>query len=187
MSKNKIKKEFNINDYVVYPVHGVGKILSIHEKDILGQKKNCYLIEIQSNKMNINIPLESCEKIGLRHIIDSKELKKVITLLKKKQDNSLVEDDWKVRYQNNMNKLKSGSIYQVIEVCKSLFQRAFDKELSIMERKQYESSYNFIKSEIAYSKKLSMEESGDFLSQILLDNSQIKVEEEEVSDSSDTA
>lgn len=77
------------------------------------------------------------------------------------------EEDWKIRYQNNMNKIKSGSIYEVADVCRNLFRRANGKELSIMERKLYENAYNLVKTEIALSKGVPQEEAGNIVSDIL--------------------
>ena len=84
-----------------------------------------------------------------------------------KKDEIDTEEDWKIRYQNNMNKIKSGSIYSVAEVCRNLYKRAKDKELSLMERRLYESAYNLISSEIALSKEIDIEEAGNLISEVL--------------------
>lgn len=122
-------------------------------------------MEIQGSKMKVMIPVERAVEVGIRSIIDKKEIKKVLTLLKK--DEIDTEEDWKVRYQNNMNKIKSGSIFEVADVCRNLYKRAYGKELSIMERKLYESAYNLVKMEIALSKGVSQEEAGNIVSDVL--------------------
>ena len=164
-TKKKPTTQFRQGDYVVYPIHGVGEIKEVTKKVILGKKKDCYVMEIQGSKMIVSIPTESVEVVGIRPIIDKKEIKKVLTLLKK--DEIDTEEDWKIRYQNNMNKIKSGSIYEVADVCRNLYKRAFGKELSIMERKLYESAYNLVKMEVALSKGVTPEEAGNVVSDVL--------------------
>lgn len=157
---------FNVGDHVVYPMHGVGQISAISKQVILGKRKQVYVLELSnSSKMKVMIPVDKAEEIGIRPIIKKKDVKKVLDLLKK--DEVDTEEDWKVRYQNNMNKIKSGSIYSVAEVCRNLYKRAKDKELSLMERRLYESAYNLISSEIALSKEVPLEEAGNLISEVL--------------------
>jgi len=111
------------------------------------------------------IPVDNAKEIGIRPIIKKKDIKKVLDLLKK--DEVDTEEDWKIRYQNNMNKIKSGSIYSVAEVCRNLYKRAKDKELSLMERRLYEQAYSLIKDELALSKEVSVEEAGNLVSEFL--------------------
>lgn len=181
--KKNSEIEHKVGDYVVYPIHGVGEILEISKKNILGKKKDCYVLEIQGSKMKVMIPVDKAEQVRIRPIIDKKEIKKVIALLKKDEVDTEVdtEEDWKIRYQNNLNKIKSGSIYEVGEVCRNLFRRASGKELSIMERKLYESAYNLVKMEVALSKGVTQEEAGNLVSDVLastLSPSEKKAEEE---------
>ena len=122
-------------------------------------------MEIHGTRMKVMIPIENAGIVGIRHIIDKKDVKKVLTLLKK--DEVDTEEDWKLRYQNNLNKIKSGSIYEVADVCRNLFKRAYGKELSIMERKLYENAYNLVKMEIALSKGVQPEEAGNLVSDVL--------------------
>ena len=77
------------------------------------------------------------------------------------------EDDWKLRYQNNIDKVKSGSIYEVAEVARDLYRRGREKELSIMERKLYESAYQLVINEIALAKSIEVEEAGNLVSEVL--------------------
>lgn len=158
-------EQFQVGDYVVYPMHGVGQINAISKQVILGNRKKVYVIELNSSKMKVMIPVENSREIGIRAIIKKKDVKKVLDLLKK--DEVDTEEDWKIRYQNNMNKIKSGSIYSVAEVCRNLYKRAKDKELSLMERRLYESAYNLISSEISLSKEVSQEEAGNLISEVL--------------------
>ena len=168
-SKGKPEKAseelYSVGDYLVYPMHGVGQIQAISKQVILGKRKQVYVLEIASSKMRVMIPVENSKEIGIRPILKKKDVKKVLDLLKK--DAVDTEDDWKIRYQNNMNKIKSGSIYSVAEVCRNLYKRAKDRELSLMERRLYESAYNLISSEISLSKEIDVEEAGNLISEVL--------------------
>jgi len=175
--KTKVKIDFKVGDYVVYPVHGVGEVTEITKKVILGKRKECYSMEIKGSKMKVMIPVEAAKQVGIRAIINKKDVKKVLDLLQSEEVDT--EEDWKIRYQNNLNKIKSGSIYEVADVCRNLFKRASGKELSIMERKLYESAYNLIKMEIALSKSVELEEAGNLVSDVLASTIPPREEDEE--------
>ncbi len=118
---------FKIGDKVVYPMHGVGAIDAIEKKVVLGKKYEFYIIKIVNSGMRVMIPVDNAEKIGLRSVISKREITKVMNLLKKTGIET--EDDWKLRYQNNIDKVKSGSIYEVAEVARDLYRRGRGKEL----------------------------------------------------------
>lgn len=167
MSKEKETKSyhFKLGDKIVYPMHGVGAIEAIEKKEVLGQKAEFYIIHIVNNGMKVMIPVKNALTVGIRSVISKNEVKKVLELLKKKDVK--IEDDWKLRYENNVNKVKSGNILEVSEVARDLFRRGREKELSIMERKLYESAYNLLIHEIAMSKSVDVEEAGNIVSEAL--------------------
>lgn len=146
-------------------MHGVGEIEGLKHQVVLQKRQEYYIIRLSSNKMTVMIPTAKADEVGLRRVIDKKEIRKVLNLLKK--DVKDTEEDWKVRYQMNMNKIKSGDIFLVSEVCRNLYRRAKDKELSIMERKLYETAYNLVTTEIATSKGIDVEDAGNLISEIL--------------------
>ena len=137
---------FNVGDKIVYPMHGVGEIEGIEKKVILGKRNEYYLITIINNGMKVMIPVNNAKEIGIRSIIAKKDIKKVMTILSTEADS--IEEDWKIRYQNNIDKVKSGSIFEVAEVARDLYRRGSEKELSIMERKLYENAYQLITYEV---------------------------------------
>ncbi len=156
---------FKIGDKVVYPMHGVGRIEAIEKKVVLGKRGEYYIIYIINSGMKVMIPVKNAEEIGLRSIISKREVKKVLNLLSKDENTSV--DDWKERYQNNIDKVKSGSIYEVSEVARDLYRRGCEKELSIMERKLYENAYQLVTHELALSKDIEVEDAGDLVSEAL--------------------
>ena len=156
---------FKIGDSIVYPMHGVGKIDGIEKKTVLGKRAEYYLISIVNNSMKVMIPVKNAGNIGLRGIIAKKDVQKVVDILTK--ENVPQEEDWKIRYQNNIEKVKTGSIYEVSEVARDLYRRGCERELSIMERKLYENAYQLITNELALVKKINVEEAGNFVSEAL--------------------
>ncbi|MCX7632513.1 MAG: transcriptional regulator [Turneriella sp.] len=158
-------KEFKVGENVVYPMHGVGRIAEITTKTILGKKKKYYIIELFNTKMRVMVPVDNAESIGLRHIVDKRQIAKVTKLLQEEYVEQ--EEDWKIRYQNNLAKIKSGSLTAVAEVCRNLYKRARDKELSVMERKLYESAYSLMVNEVALVKGISTEDASNLISEIL--------------------
>ena len=152
-------------DHVVYPMHGVGEIVGIEKKTILNKTHEYCIIELINTQMTVMVPLDKAKKVGLRPIISKKDVKKVIDLLK--EEHTDYEEDWKIRYQNNLLKIKSGSISSVAEVCRNLYKRARDKELSIMERKLYESAYSLVINEISLAKRIELEYASNMISEVL--------------------
>lgn len=160
---------FKVNDKIVYPMHGIGVIDSIERKIVLGKRDEYYIITIVNSGMKVMIPVKNADSIGIRGIIQKKEINKVLNLLKK--TNQETEEDWKIRYQNNIDKVKSGSIIKVAEVLRDLYQRGREKDLSIMERKLYENAYQFVTYEIAFAKGVEIEESNNIVSDALSSSS----------------
>ncbi|PKL18373.1 MAG: transcriptional regulator [Spirochaetae bacterium HGW-Spirochaetae-5] len=156
---------FNVGDKIVYPMHGVGEIEGIEKKVVLGKRNEYYMITIISNGMKVMIPVSNAKEIGIRSIIPKKDIKKVMAILATEAE--AIEEDWKLRYQNNIDKVKSGSIYEVAEVARDLFKRGSEKELSIMERKLYENAYQLITYEVAMSKNIAIDEAGNIVSEAL--------------------
>lgn len=167
-SQKKIKKgvsKYKKGDKVVYPMHGVGHIEELKTVKILGEQKKVYVIHILNNGMKVMIPTENVDKIGLRPVISVKEVDKVLKILA--DEETEMEEDWKLRYQINMEKVKTGSIYEVAEVARNLYRRSLAKDLSIMERKLYENAYQLITNEIALAKNLDIEDAGNIISEVL--------------------
>jgi CarD family transcriptional regulator len=156
---------YKVGDKVVYPVHGVGTVEAIEKKAVLGQKDDYYTILIVSNGMKVMIPVKNCDSVGIRPVIAKSQTKKVLDLLKNGETRT--EDDWKLRYEINANKVKTGDILEVAEVARDIFRRGRDKELSTMERKLYESAYNLIIHELAMAKDVDIEVAGNVVSEAL--------------------
>jgi CarD family transcriptional regulator len=112
---------FEVGDKIVYPMHGAGVIESIEEREILGQKQNYYIVRMPIGDMKVMIPIDNVEDIGIREIIGVQEVEKVIETLK--EQNTIVTNNWNKRYRENMGKIKTGDIFEVAEVVKTLMVR----------------------------------------------------------------
>lgn len=137
---------YSIGDKVVYPMHGAGVIESIEEKVVLGKKQNYYIMRIPAGDMTVMIPEANCDEIGVRFIIDKAEAMSVIESFR---NHEVIEDNnWNKRHRDNMIKIKSGDIYQVIGVVKELMLRDKKKGLSTSERKMLSSAKQIVISEL---------------------------------------
>lgn len=141
---------FDVGEVAVYPGHGVGKIESIEEKEFSGTKQSFYIIRIFDTDMTIMIPLDGAKNAGLRCVIDSCDVTKVYEILK---DKNIIYDNapWNRRYKEYMERIKSGSIYEVATVLKELYNLRHWKELSFGEKKMFEIARGLITKEISIS------------------------------------
>ncbi|MCF6465852.1 CarD family transcriptional regulator [Clostridium sp. Cult2] len=137
---------FNIGDKVVYPMHGAGIIEGIEEKEILGEKRKYYIMRMPIGDMKVMIPVDNVEEIGIREIINSDDLEKVLNILK--GDKTKMPQNWNRRYRINMEKIKSGDIFEIASVVRNLMLRDMEKSLSTGERKMLNSAKQMLISEI---------------------------------------
>ncbi|NOZ87484.1 MAG: CarD family transcriptional regulator [Deltaproteobacteria bacterium] len=125
---------FKVGDKAVYPAHGVGEVEGIESKDIMGSKETFYVLRILDNDMKIMIPTKNVGNVGLREVISKKEVNKVYRILGKK-DIQIDHSTWNRRHREYMEKIKTGSVYEIAEVLRDLSLLKFDKDLSFGERK----------------------------------------------------
>lgn len=145
------KKEFSKGDLAVYPAHGVGYIESIESQEINGDTMNFYMMKIVENGMMIMIPTSNVESVGLREVIPEKEVPEVYKVMQKKAQ-SCDNQTWNRRYREYMDKIKTGSIYDVAEVFRDLFQLKLEKDLSFGERKLLDTAQNLLVQELSMAK-----------------------------------
>ena len=143
---------FRVGDLAVYPAHGVGRIESIESREISGQKQDFYIMKILENDMIIMIPVNNVESVGLRDIIDKKQVPKVYDIMKKR-DIPADNQTWNRRYREYMEKIKTGSVYEVAEVLRDLYLLKVDKELSFGERKMLDTAQSLLLKELSIAKK----------------------------------
>ncbi len=150
---NSTKKEFSKGDLAVYPAHGVGYIESIESQEINGDTMNFYMMKIVENGMMIMIPTSNVESVGLREVIPETEVPEVYKVMQEKAQSS-DNQTWNRRYREYMDKIKTGSIYDVAEVFRDLFQLKLEKDLSFGERKLLDTAQNLLVQELSMAKEI---------------------------------
>ena len=145
---------FKKGDLAVYPAHGVGVIETIESKEISGCRQDFYVIRILENDMKIMIPTQNVDNVGLREIIGQKEVPKLYSILKKR-DIALDNQTWNRRYREYMDKIKTGSVFEVAEVYRDLLMLKEEKELSFGERKMLDTARSLLVKEISLAKKVA--------------------------------
>jgi CarD family transcriptional regulator len=145
-------KAFEVGDLAVYPAHGVGRIESIDKKDINGENVSFYIMKILENSMVIMIPTSKVDSVGLRQVISKKEIPKVYEVITRKQDDAFDNQTWNRRYREYMEKIKTGSLYDVAEVFRNLFLLKLTKDLSFGERKLLDTAQSLLVKELCTAK-----------------------------------
>jgi CarD family transcriptional regulator len=143
---------FVIGDKIVYPMHGAGIIEQIEEKQILGEVRKYYILKVPCGDMKIMIPTDSSGEIGVRAIISMEEINEVIRVLS--AESTKMSSNWNRRYRENMEKLKTGDIYNVAEVVRNLMRTDKEKKLSTGEKKMLSNAKQILISEIILVKAI---------------------------------
>jgi len=157
-----------VGDKVVYPMHGAGVIEAIEEHEVLGQRQQYYILTIPYGAMRVMIPLRSVENIGLRGVIDSNEVEEVANILKSEPDQ--VNANWNRRFNMNLAKIKSGSIYEVAEVVRNLMLQDNAKKLSTGERRLLDTAKHIMISELVLACGKDIGAIEDWVSDLLQGN-----------------
>ncbi|MBI4633245.1 MAG: CarD family transcriptional regulator [Deltaproteobacteria bacterium] len=139
---------FKIGDLAVYPAQGVGVIEAIESREVMGNKQNFYIMKIMGNGMKIMIPTDSAKSVGLREVITKKEIPKVYEILRNK-DVTIDKQTWNKRYREYLEKIKTGSVFEIASVLRDLFILKVDKNLSFGERKMMDTAKNLLVKEIS--------------------------------------
>jgi len=148
---------FKVNDLAVYPAHGVGIIERIETREISGFSQDFYVMRILENDMIIMIPTKNVNNVGLRDIIGQTEVAKLYSILRKR-DAPIDNQTWNRRYREYMEKIKTGSVFEVAEVYRDLLILKLEKELSFGERKMLDTARNLLVKEISLAKKVGEEQ-----------------------------
>jgi len=143
---------FKVGDLAVYPAHGVGCIESIETREISGDKKDFYIMKILDNNMIIMIPIDNVTSVGLRDIINEEEVSRVYEIMKQR-DIPADNQTWNRRYREYMEKIKTGSVYEVAEVLRDLYLLKVDKDLSFGERKMLDTAQGLLLRELSIAKE----------------------------------
>ncbi len=149
---------FKVGDLAVYPAHGVGVIEKIENREVSGCQEDFYVMRILENNMIIMIPSSNTKNVGLRQLINQNEVSKVFSILKNKDMYVNDNQTWNRRYRDYMDKIKSGSVFEVAEVYRDLSTIKQDKELSFGERKMLDTAHSLLVKEISLAKNMKEED-----------------------------
>lgn len=147
---------FRVGDRIAHPMHGAGVIDSIVSRRINGKDREYYVLKIPAGDMQVMIPVDASESIGVRPIVGSDEAERILEDLPGIQVS--MTQNWNKRYRENMMKIKSGNLMEVATVVKGLTERERQRGLSTGERKMLHSAKQILISEIVLSKSASYEE-----------------------------
>lgn len=139
---------FTVGDNAVYPGHGVGEVVAVETKEMMGCKQVFYSIKILETGMKIMVPKNNVKNVGLRPIISQSEASKVLGILQEKNV-KIDNQTWNRRYREYMEKIKTGSVYEIAEVLRDLFLLKVDKELSFGERKMLDTARSLLITELS--------------------------------------
>jgi CarD family transcriptional regulator len=158
---------YSVGDKVVYPHHGAGKIMKIEQKEVLGQQRDYLTIQILHNDMTVMVPVENADRAGLRKVIESDTVDRVLEVLR--GDPTNMPKNWSRRYKHNRDKLKTGDIFEVAEVVRNLAIRHADKGLSTGEKQMFGKAKKILASELMYARDFDEDEANAFLETVLED------------------
>ncbi len=156
---------YDIGDKIVYPLHGAGIIEAIEERVIMGKKQKYYIMRINACNMTVMIPMQNCTEIGVRDIMTREEAKKVLESFKNEPVH--MDDNWNRRQRENLVKIKSGDVYQVLSVLKELLLRDKTKGLSTSERKMLTNAKQIIISELVMSEVATKEDIESIMEEVV--------------------
>ncbi|MEZ0278529.1 MAG: CarD family transcriptional regulator [Methylibium sp.] len=147
--KKKLQQRhgFRTNEYVVYPAHGVGRIVSIEEQEIAGAKLELFVINFEKDKMTLRVPTAKLASVGMRKLSEDKTVKKALTTLKGKA--RVKRTMWSRRAQEYEAKINSGDLISIAEVVRDLYRSEAQPEQSYSERQLYEAALDRMAREIA--------------------------------------
>ncbi|HOO46778.1 MAG TPA: CarD family transcriptional regulator [Deltaproteobacteria bacterium] len=148
---------FKIGDVVVYPAHGVSEVESIENREISGNSISFFILKVLDTQMTVMVPVTNVENVGIRQLIDDEGIDKVIEILNQRSV-PIDNQTWNRRYREYMEKIKSGSAFEIAEVLRDLNILKRGKELSFGERKMYDTAKTLLVNEISTSKKSDKKE-----------------------------
>ena len=157
---------FRVGDKVVYPHHGAAVIEKMEERELFGEKRNYFILKLAYGELTLMVPTDSTEDVGLREVTPAKDMPKVFKVLKKIEPMTNTTN-WSRRFKANVEKLKSGDIYQVADVVRSLHQRDKEKGLSAGEKRMLTKARQILVSELTFSKDCDEEAAEKLLDEVL--------------------
>ena len=143
--------EFQVGDKAVYPAQGVAEVVGIDAKEISGKIQKFYVLRVLDSDMRILVPVDKAQQVGLRGVVQEEQIKEVYDILKDKEIH-IDKQTWNRRYRGFMEKIKTGSLFEVAEVYRDLSRLKSTKTLSFGERRMLDTAKNLIVKELSVAK-----------------------------------
>ena len=159
--------KFRVGDKAVYPAHGVGEVVKIVELDIAGQRQKFYEVRILDKNQTVKIPVANAD--ALRELVSEEEIQEIFDILRERTI-AFDKQTWNRRYRGFMDKIKTGSIYDVAEVLRDLYRLKANKQLSFGERRMLDTARSLIVKEIAIAREQTEEQVKDEIEAIFFSN-----------------
>lgn len=159
------KSAYRKGDYVVYPTHGVGKVLGIEEQEIADQKLELIIIEFDKDRMTLRVPVAKADQSGLRKLSSPDQMKTALKTLKGKS--RVRRTMWSRRAQEYEAKINSGDPVAIAEVVRDLFRNANQPDQSYSERQLYQAALDRLARELAAVEEIDEEAAAGKLEQML--------------------
>ena len=147
---------YSAGDKILYPMHGAGIIRQIRKVEILGETKEYYLLRVPCGDMEVMIPVDSCDDIGVRPVVTQEEIDEAVSVLGRQSTQMSV--NWNKRYRENMDKIKTGNILSVAEIVRNLTRIDRRSNLSAGEKKMLSNARKILQSEIMLVKDITEED-----------------------------
>ncbi len=144
--------QFRVGDKAVYPTHGVAEVIGIEEKEISGNAVRFYSLKLLDSGLRILVPVEKAEQVGLRQVVGERQIREVFEILRER-DIPVDKQTWNRRYRGFMDKLKTGSLFEVAEVYRDLSRLKVSKPLSFGERKMLDAAKSLLLKELSVARK----------------------------------
>jgi CarD family transcriptional regulator len=157
---------FRKGDRVVYPHHGAAVIEDLQEREILGEKRTYFVLRLSHGDLTLMVPIDNTEEVGLREVVSKREVKKVFEILREEEE-PMAATNWNRRFKTNVEKLRSGDIFQVAEVVRSLSVREADKGLSAGEKRMLAKARQILLSELTFAVGVTEEKTEEMLDKVL--------------------
>ncbi|MGP2528210.1 CarD family transcriptional regulator [Acidaminococcus sp. LBK-2] len=158
---------FAVGDKVLYPMHGAAVIKNVEQKQIDGHAVNYFVLKMLLSDMKVMIPEVNVDKIGLRPIVNKKILPKVEDVLKARPENKMKRITWNRRYNMYVDKMKTGDIFEVADVVRTLAVQETEKKLSAGERRLLTTAKQILLSEFMLVESVDEEKSEKWLDQFV--------------------
>lgn len=150
---SSMKLSFKVGDKIVYPNHGVTIVEHIGESAVMNTPDSSYYhLRLLANNSRLMVPITNTDRVGLRRLYQQKEIKGLMSLLEETPPKS--HTDWKGRYRDNLEKMKTGRLEDVADVLKNLHEVQMRKSLSFREKKMYDRAKYLLVSEVAIVKNM---------------------------------